>query len=501
MYYRKDKVRLALRHFLIGKAATAVSALILLLVLARTLPQAVFAAYVSLQAIIVVVGALTSFGINQALTRFGPELVATGQYRPLFQKIFDSIGSRALVTAAGLIFILALLPIWTDSLQIQLSKTALVFYLLVGWSRLMQQFLTRVLESLLWHRLTQTAVAVGSISKMACISSLAVIDDLNLGTVFVIEFFSESLTLLILLVGLFRRWRLEPLRYSGSAGWWQDNRRRVSHFSRWAYLNSLTTTTYGSAPNRLIAARFLTPETTAIFGFADAIALLAKRFMPARLAHSLIKPVLIARHTDRNDFRDLNLKVNLNFRLNSVLLCGPVAVLLVVGPALLDAITADKYGPASPVLTALLAILLLDGFRTQVELACEVVERPQLALAGNLAMSLSLLLALVTVSLWGIWGILSAAAVAELTAIGIMVTGLRRRGFPFVGDRLMLNAPVSAIASVILGWVIVSLATSSTATTFAAGLVTCAAYLTAAYIRPAFSQDELKLLRSMRKRS
>ena len=320
MHYRKDKVRLALRHFLIGKAATAVSALVLLLLLARTLPQPVYAAYVSLQALIIVVGAVTSFGINQALTRYAPELVSAGQYRPLFHRIFSSLGSRSLITAAGLLLSALILPVWTDTLQIELTRTELAIYLLVGWARLMQQFVTRVLESLLWQRLTQTAVAIGSITKLVMIAALTFRDVLNLANVFAVELFAELLTLAILLVGLFRRWRLEPHRDNGNLSWWRENRKRIGHYSRWAYLNSLTATAYGSAPNRLIAARFLTPETTAIFGFADALALLAKRFMPARLIHSLIKPVLIARHVDRSDFADLNRKVNLNFRLNSVLL-------------------------------------------------------------------------------------------------------------------------------------------------------------------------------------
>lgn len=494
MHYKADKVRRALRHFVIGKAATAVSSIAVLVLLGKALPRADYAAYVSLQAVVIVVGALTSFGINQSLIRYAPELRASNNNLPLYRRLFTSLATRCAVIGLGLGAAWVSAPWWAEHLQLSIAPALLVLYLCVGWVRLMGLFLSLAMESLLWQKLSQYVLGGTSIVKLALAAWLAYTQRLDLAALFRLELATESLALLLLLLGLVRRWKADPHRNEGEPQWWRHHHKRVSGFARSAYLNGLTAVTYGSAPNRLIAARFLPPEVTAVFGFADALALLAKRFMPARLMQGMIRPVLIARYVSTGDFADLNRKVNLNFRLNSVLLCAPIALLITVGPNVLDWATHHKYGASAHLLAALLALLILDGFRAQLGLACEVVERPRVALIGNLTMGTNLFAAVALVLPLGVWGIFAAGLVGEVLAIFVTIYGLRADGFGFRGDVLMLSPLFACCIATLTGFALARWVYSGT---LVVSIVTVFVYVAASLAWPAFSNDDKLMLRRL----
>ena len=96
MHYNLDALRRSLGHFLVGKSVSALSSLLLLVLLARWLSTEDYAVYVSLQALVVIVTYLTSLGINQSLLRYIPELRVANNNLPMYGMVSHAMVGRAL---------------------------------------------------------------------------------------------------------------------------------------------------------------------------------------------------------------------------------------------------------------------------------------------------------------------------------------------------------------------------------------------------------------------
>lgn len=497
MHYSLSKIRHALRYFLLGKSATALTALLMLALITRALPTQDFAVYVSLQAIVLIIGAVTSFGINQSLIRYVPELRANGNNAAIYRRAFVGIGSRALIIGAACALVAATATYWAPALSLQsTSWSVIVGFMAVGWFRLVERFTSNLFQSLLWQGLSQTVLALSGLIKLAGAAYLLHAGLLTLEALIALELVAELLAVMLLFAGLWHRWRTDPDRHRGDANWWRIHSQRVGRYARWAYLSSVLSVAYGSAPNRLIAARFLAPELVAAFGFADAVGVLVRRFMPAKLLQGLIKPILIARFSERKDFSDLNRKVNLNFRLNSVLLCGLAMLLMTVGTETLDWVTNHKYGSSAPLLAAMLIALLFDGWRAQIELACEVVELPRISLIGNIAVISSLVSAVLLIGLLGVWGLVLASILGQVLSIAVMLYGLERQAYHFRPDLPMLSAPIAALVSGTIG--VVALGASQSITELLLGSASVGIiYLLCLLVFKPISRDEYAMIRSL----
>lgn len=495
MHYNLSNIRRSLGHFLLGKGATALSSLALLTLLARWLPLQDFAILVTMQALVLVTGSLFSFGVNQSLIRYVPELRAANNNLVMYRLIRRSLATRFVALGAGMASLGLMLPHISGYLGLQSASEWLWIYLFVGWARMLGLFLARVLESLLWQKLSQYSLAIGSLCRLVLVVAAAMAGGqgtgLDLKTVFIIELIGEMLSLSLLLWGARRRMHGDPHRHQGDDAWMAANRQRVRGYGFWAYLNSLALLAWGSGPNRLIAARFLPHDAVALYGFADSLANLAKRLMPARMLHGMIRPVLVARYSANVDFAELVARVNLNVRLNAVLLLPAMVVLMVGGAPLLDGLTRGKYGATAALLAAMIGLVLLDGLRAQLELACEVVERNQRALAGNMTLASALLLGLVLTPALGTWGLVLAGLVGEVLSILVVLVGLRRDGHRWPLDWQLLVTVGYALLALAVGRLLAE-ATGAGALGGVAGALLC--FGGALLLRPPMTAEEKRMI-------
>jgi len=294
-HFGLDSIRSSLKYFLFGKGSNAFLSLAILFSLAALMEESEYAAFVSWQALILLVAKVSTLGIQAVMHRFLPELRADNNSL-VYRLLSIGVSLRFLVALLIAIIMIINLPLLISLLKVPNHDDLLSVFLLIGALRLTGLSLSQACDSLLWQRLSQIGLVTTNIFRVCAIFAVHYTSGVTLTSIVIIELLAESLFLLMMAVGAWKNWLSDSTAKNTDANtWWNDNRRRIVRYGASKYLVSLTGILYGSAPNRLLAAQFSTSRDIAILGFADSIMRLAQRFMPAVLMIGFIRPIFIAR--------------------------------------------------------------------------------------------------------------------------------------------------------------------------------------------------------------
>ncbi|MDD5363778.1 MAG: hypothetical protein PHR30_00450 [Gallionellaceae bacterium] len=495
-HYSSSRVRRSLIHFLTGKAFTAVSTLSVMLLLARALPKEDYAILIVFEALVTLTGMAASFGINQTLFRFVPELRADNNGLALYRLIRNGLLSRAWVFGLSLAGLALVSPWLAGWLGFSERITLFPWFLLAGWAGLMWYLLARVMESLMWQKTSQYTIAATAALRLALLGASYMRGEANLARVVGIEIICESLALALLLLGMWHNQRQDPYRQAGSLSWFKENKLRISRYALSGYGFSLSTLLYGSQPNRAVSARFLTPQAMGDYGFADSLANLFRRFLPSALLIGFIRPLYFARYAETGQLQYLERMANLIFRVNLILMSAAALLLLFFGGPALDALTAGKYGSTVYLVAAMLGLLVLESLQIQHALLCQTLERNVLLIYNNLILSGALLLALPLFPVIGAWSIVLANLIGNLLAIAFIRFRLAPQNLAFKLDIPLISRALLAFGLAIgLGYLVKY--TIGMATGGGAGLA--AFVLLVILLRP-FSNDEISQLTNLVRR-
>ncbi|MFA5171870.1 MAG: oligosaccharide flippase family protein [Sulfuriferula sp.] len=416
-HYNASRIRHSLLHFLTGKAFTAISTLSVMLLLARALPKADYAVVITLEAIVTLTGMAASFGINQTLLRYIPELRVANNGLALYRLILNAIISRAWVFGLAIIGLAAAGPWLAEWLHFSGRISLLPLFLIAGWTSLMWFLIAQVMESLMWQKTSQYTIAATAALRLTLLGISYSRGEADLERVVWIEVICNSLTLILLLLGTWYNQRQDPHRHSGNLTWFQDNKKRISRYALHGYGFSLSSLLYGSHSNRAISARFLSPPAMGDYGFADSLTNLFRRFLPSALLIGFIRPLYFARYAETKQLHDLERMANLIFRINLVFLSMAALALLFVGKPVLDILTSGKYGDTVYLVAAMLGVLALESLRLQYVLLCQTIEENGILIYSNLILSLSLVFSLPFFPAIGAWAIVLANLVGNILSI------------------------------------------------------------------------------------
>lgn len=490
-HYSGEKVARSLAHFLGGKALTAVSTVLVLLLLARFLKKEEFGAFVTFQAVVNIIGLLASFGTNQVLVRFVPELRAMNNNRSLYRLAGRLFARRAVLFAVVLgatggigVWIAEFLgfPQWAGLFQL---------YLLAGWFVLSWFVLAQVMESLLWQKSSQYIVAATGLVRLSILSMLALQGALSLREAVLTEIVCEILTFAALLAAAMRNYLHDPLRHTGDVGWLVENRTRLRHYAVTGYLQVATSLLYGSSPNRTVAARFLPPAALGEFGFADSMAVTFRRLLPANLLAGFLRTLFVASYTKTADSRTLESLADLAFRLNLMLVSAFALAVVLIGPPVLDVLTDGKYGGAALLVAGMLGLLAIEGLMVQLALICQTLELNLILAASNIVLSLSLVASLPLFSLFGPWAIVIANIIGNVGAVLLIRKHLSANGHEF---RLNARLAGRLVLAMLLGFAAGQGAAALQGGPWVTGAAGAAAYLLVLWRLPPFSATELSLV-------
>lgn len=401
----------------------------MLLLSIRYLSTAEFAAYVSLHALVLVLGLVTSIGINPLLLRMLPELRVANNNRAVYRLLTLGTGARALCYAIGAGLCLALLPEIGNWLNLTSFQTLLPIYLLVGLLRVNGTFLANALESLLWQREAQYSLALGALLKLALVAFCIWQQGLDLEQFVFIELAADGFMVILLIVSGLRRWQQDPDRNLGDAGVLTTQLSRYRKFSLWSYAQNLTSVMAGSAPNRLFVATFFASEATALYGVLDRLTDYVRRYEPTRLLLGIIRPAFNARYQEATQFAGLAAQASMLIRVNLTLLGLPLAMLVFWAEPLLALLDNPSYANATWLLVAMYALVILGSLNTLIDILVKLVERAAIYTLSNLLLSASLLLAIPLIEPLGLWSIIVANAVGLSIALLVILGYMQASGY------------------------------------------------------------------------
>lgn len=433
-HYDGDAVRRSVGHFALGKLVTAASAIVLLVLLARVLPKGDYAAYVTLQALVLIIGAVTSFGVNQSVLRYLPEMRALGHNKALYGLLWRTIASRVVVIGLGFLLCGLALPWLAQWFGLDAQKAWVQLYFVVGLMRLVGYFVSTAMETLLWPRISQYALALSAGIKLLVVSVLVWQGQLDFPALVIVEACTEAIALCALLGGLRHAQRRDPLRSAGDPTWAVTNRARMRNFGRWNYLTTVLTQLSTSAPYRMLAAAALTAESTAQLGLVLSLGDMLHRFLPARMGLFVLRSVLVARASTGMPAHGVLEQLNLNFRINAALITLFSTCALAAGSGAIATVTAGHYVNTGPLLAAVGGVLMLNLWRMQFDLLASIYERVAWSVLSNSGLIVGLPLAWMAAPQGAAWAILAAWATGQGVAIGVYAIGLRRQGASRLAD-------------------------------------------------------------------
>jgi len=428
-HYSVAAIRRSFAHFVLGKGVSAVATLLVLFLIVRQFSVPEFAAYTSLHALVLIIGLVSSFGVPQMLHRYLPELRTHHNNRAMYQLLIGSIAIRALLYALLSLLPLAFVALLSESLKLTDWQHIVPLYLVVGFFRVNSGFIAQALENLLWQRDAQYSLAAGGLLKLAGTFYLLVVDQLTLANFVYVEIVSEGFSMLMLAIFILHRWSNDGERDEGDSNALIVDSRRYARFAFWCYLQNLTSVFYGSAPNRLFVAYFMSADFIAVFGVVDRLIDFARRYEPLHMFVGLVRPVLMSRYSQHQNFDQLVRLANLVLLANFVLLFAPLAVLLVSGDELLNWATDYKFGDLAMLVAGFYVVLLVTSVNNLLDMLVKAVEQNRVYMFSNLFLSGSLLLAVPLIPLLGLWAIAVANLVGLAVSLFIVNGYLRRRGY------------------------------------------------------------------------
>ena len=470
------------------------SSLATIVMVARFLNLQEYAAYVALQALTSVLGDVVA---SQAvLFRYLPELRAAGNNLATYRLLLFGMLFRGLLIGAVMFLVYPFLPTLAGWFKLTEWQWLLPWYLGMAFIRLVMFSLALALESLLWQKQSQYSQLIGNIIKLTAVISLIVTGSLDLVSLLVVETCCEGLTLVLLIYTGYRSWLLDERRHEGDISWLDQNRPRMFRYGMWSFFLNQSRLLYGSAPNRLATAHYLTTGDLATFGFADSLTNLARRFMPTWLFIGLIRPIFMARYSSKDAFAPLGHMADLIFRLNTGIISFPMVLLFVAGEPLFDWATGGKYGVAAHLLAGFLVLLILEGAYLLMEVLTQTVEKNQIMVFTNLVQSSTLLLAIPFFPLVGLWALIFANITGTAIAFVVVYLWLRYYGYRTQFNiKLLILLLVYAGAGALLGWQVMS-------TTGSAWLAACSVvgiFALAYLIKPPLSIDEISFIKTLLK--
>jgi len=494
--YGTSRIRASVSQFLTGKAVSSLAGFVAIILIVKALSVAEFAAYSVLIPLEDILASLSALGLTHAILRYVPELYAQHYQTALLRFVAGSVLLRllGLLAAVALAYVLSVRI--TGYIGLDGAERAYEVFLLIVVPRSCGNFVSLVLESGLHQASAQAGHVVATLGRLGGIVWL-MRGSAHIGLVQIlqIEVAAETLGLGVMLAGLARMLVLAGSedRPADDRTWGRANLRRVLRFALSGYVQHLTILLYGT-PNRLVGGHFLAPAAMAAYGFCSSAIYYLRRYLPAQLLMGVIRPVIVARYTQANDFSRAVRTSNLVLKVNAMLVGIVIAYIPVAGERTILTLTGGKYGAGTMLLLLTLAVhLLLDTQRQLLEVLVQAVEQYHLLIPANILLSASILPAVAAVPAMGAIALPLSNVAGLVLANYWVVSRMRSKGFPFRyawGELLRISAAV--VAALGTGLLAVHLG----AAWWAAGLAVLLAYFFAMAVL--CRQDILDLYRTVK---
>jgi O-antigen/teichoic acid export membrane protein len=424
--YSGSQTRRNIAAFLAGKVPTAVLTACVLGLSARVLPAVEFGHYVVGMALVELLLGLSSFGLDWVLLRFLPEYRLHGSRGALLRLVGMVAGWRVLilaVVAAGLLLARGsgLLP---ANFPAALAGVLAALLVVEGAMRILRD---NSLEALaLQSRMQVVTVLRGSV--VAC-ALLAMGSGRGSAQGLLLAELAASAGALLAAAGCIGH-ALRSLPETAQPGWQPPGAARMRAVAMQNYASGIVEYLYSPSCLILLLARSQPAEAMAGLGFVLRLTDIIRNYMPGMVVFSVVRSRMIGAYAGDGDYAELQRWAHFVFKISALSLLPVLAVAAVYGDLVLQIASGGRFGEYRLLFAVLCGWLALRLHRLILNVVCNAVGLMAMWAMASLCSLLVLpVLAWSGSAVLGLWLVPAALLGNEVVVNGLVVAGMRRRGF------------------------------------------------------------------------
>lgn len=279
---------------LIARPLSAISGLLILVLLSRTLSSDDYGIYFAIWALAEILILASNVGLIHAAYRYihadeylDGKLVPHG---PVWRLIAIRLCSL-IILAAGLY---GFSPSFIADAEPQLAYSVVSIVVAIVVFEGLARFIEIVMDSMLCQGRSQSSLVSRTVFRLMGISYFLWAGELSLQNVLLAEMVAIGLGLLlgmVLLLDIYRRASSANVQAEDSEGF---PLKRMFSYAFPAFLAQLIGLVYGPDVLKLVLNKVSGPEALAMFGFAYSLAAVIQRYIPANLMAGIFRPVFVA---------------------------------------------------------------------------------------------------------------------------------------------------------------------------------------------------------------
>ena len=423
-YYSVSRVRTGLRHFALGRSFNGLGGLIFLFLSVRGLTAVEYGNYIVFLAGIELLSLGSSVGVFGFTQRYLPEFRIKGSPRLILNSLGVCLGVRLLTLAACALLILAAAEPIAGLLDISVSHAG--FVLFAAWLAVEGtcRWLDNVTESLLLQGVTQVSILLRTWPKVVAVAILAFHSELSLERLLACELLGSCLAVAVVLCCLYAIVAKSPAAADRS---YRPNWKAIVAFSRQHYAALVLGQMYGYNTLKLLLSAIAGASATAVYGFAQSLVDIVRRYLPVQLLLGLVRPLIIASYADGNDVRRPIFLSNLVFKLNVFVTAPIIAAAVPYASHVAALVDRGRYPGAYPLIIAFMFILVLQTLHVVLVMLAMSLEQATLILRATFVAILGIAVAGLLIPQIGALGAIAGALVSELGYCWAVAAGIRKR--------------------------------------------------------------------------
>lgn len=399
--YSRGRARQSLIDTTYFRAISQVGTVVGYIVLVRGMSEHDFGIFNLLYAVIPVIGAAASFGIDNVLQRYQPEYLGSQQNAAAAWLVRFMGRARLGANLVVLALVFAGWHLVTPLFKLEPYRFEFAIFSVI----ILLYFQMRVLEiSLSSHMLQKYGVgmfAVMAFAKLIGYSLFIHIDDLTLQNAILTDTFAHGAAF----AGLYIVHRRLCALPAGTvlAAPSRDERKRLFRYGLYYNFNDAGTLALSSRVDNFFIAAFMDPVAVGTFSFYTRLSGMVSRALPTHMFQNVIRPVFFATTPT-----EAAIKIPKYFTLlinTSLLFTAPIAAYsMVFHRELVDVIFGGKFREASLLMPVVLLFVTANSISVPVALAAQYAEKAHIILLSKVFGILNLLAMFALIPVLGVYG-------------------------------------------------------------------------------------------------
>jgi O-antigen/teichoic acid export membrane protein len=440
--YQGRNVRRGIRQFLSGKLIQAVASVMVMLITVRVMEVAQYALYITALSLAIFLGTVSILGLDRVLTRYVPEGRLKATPAQLIRFIGQVRGLRLLAVGGVTLSVGLVWPYLAPRLQLPpagLTLPVLAYSVVHAFDQVQRI----VLQSLMLQAALRNAIAFTWMLRLTLLSVVIVANiPLNAELAIWITLVSEAAGWLWMVLATGKHYVALRRALPGATASnvvWPGDMRAILRFGWDNYLMGQASFPSQARVQQLLVAAYFPLPIVAAFGFFRNLSEQLRSYLPLQLMKNLAEPVMYSRYVRTQDFSQLNAMTSALLKVN-ILLIAPLTAWLFVGaePAI-GLLTGGKFADQVWVLAVLVASQVSSSQVTLLVIAANATGTSRRLPVATISASICTVLLLWTqISTIGILAIALSDFVFGLVTVGITVAGMRREGYRYEFDALVL---------------------------------------------------------------